>query len=330
MVTLKEIAQKAGVSKSTVSRYLNDGHVSEKTKAKLKKIIEETNYQPNTFARSLKATTTKMIGVIIPRFDSASTALVLKGIDELAYERDMQLLIVNSALSHEREEENINILARQKVAGIILLATHTSKKLMDHIKKLKIPVLLVGQKDEDLSYLIHDDYASGRKMAEHAIQLGHKKVLYIGVSEEDQAVGIERKKGFLDRIAEENLHYRVIETSFSRRDNYKKAKKYLQNIEETYIACATDNMAIAVIKAAKDLGYELPKDLSISGFGGYTDIEYTTPTLTTIRYPYKESGQQSLKIIQDLIAKKEERLHIVLPNELVPNESTQTFIMNDE
>lgn len=93
----------AGVAKSTVSRYLNNGSVSEKTKQKLQKIIEETGYVPNQFAQSLKAQRSNMIGVVLPRFDSPSTNQVLKGMDELAYQKGYQLVLTNSNLDIQRE-----------------------------------------------------------------------------------------------------------------------------------------------------------------------------------------------------------------------------------
>jgi len=121
MTTIKDIAEKAGVAKSTVSRYLNNGYISEEKRKKIDQIIAETGYRPNTFARSLKAQDTKLLGVIIPRLNSPSTNDVLKGIDTTARENGYQMLITNSDQSDERELENIEMLVKQKVAGMILL-----------------------------------------------------------------------------------------------------------------------------------------------------------------------------------------------------------------
>lgn len=325
MTSLKDIAQKAGVAKSTVSRYLNNGQVSEKTKEKIRQVIEETGYQPNMLARSLKAGSSKMIGVIIPRFDSASTTLVLEGIDQVAYGLGIQLLIANSNLDHEREKQNIHLLANQKVAGIILIATHIDDGLINKINKTEVPVVLVGQRNGELSYIAHDDYEAGKKIARHAIDLGHKKCLYVGVSEEDESVGVVRKQGFLNTMNEVGIEPKVIETSFSRQDNYDRALEYLKNSDATYIACATDYIATAVVKAAQESGFIIPDDLSISGFGGYNEFEFVTPSLTTVRYPFKKSGEKALNFLLELISNKEKEFKEVLPNELIKNQSTQAL-----
>lgn len=105
MVTINDIAKMAGVAKSTVSRYLNGGSISKKTKAKLDAIVAETGYTPNTFAQSLKAKRTNIVGTIIPRLDSYSSNAVLEGIDQELLKRQMQLVIMNSSQSVEREDE---------------------------------------------------------------------------------------------------------------------------------------------------------------------------------------------------------------------------------
>lgn len=105
MVTINDIAKMAGVAKSTVSRYLNGGSISKKTKAKLDAIVAETGYTPNTFAQSLKAKRTNTVGTIIPRLDSYSSNAILEGIDQELLKRQMQLVIMNSSQSVEREDE---------------------------------------------------------------------------------------------------------------------------------------------------------------------------------------------------------------------------------
>ena len=123
MVTLNDIAKMANVSKSTVSRYLNNGSVSQKTKEKLDKIVQETGYQPNIMAQNLKASKSNMVGVIIPRYDSPSTNQVLKGFDAIAYPKNIQLVMTNADLDIGRTKQNLALLQRQKVGAIILFAT---------------------------------------------------------------------------------------------------------------------------------------------------------------------------------------------------------------
>lgn len=325
MITINDIAKQAGVAKSTVSRYLNNGSISPATRKKIDKIVEETGYKPNAFARSLKAQKTNMIGVIIPRLNSPSTNDVLAGIDAKAREKGYQLLITNSDQNTGRELENIQTLAKQKVEGIILLAREITEDHITLIKEANIPFLILGQKVEGIHSMIHADYEAGRILAKYALDLGHHNFLFVGVSEKDQAVGVHRKKGFLDVIKERGAAVQLVETSFSRTYTYQKALKFLPEYDLSYIACATDNIAVAVLKAANDLGYLVPQDFSLSGFGGYEATSYVHPTITTVSYPYRQLGEQAVHNLRKLIAGEDVPLEIELANELTVKKSTIAF-----
>lgn len=297
MVTLKEIANLANVSKSTVSRYLNNGSVSEKTKKKLDKIVKETGYQPNRLAQNLKSSKSSMIGVIISRYDSPSTNIVMKGIDKVAYKENIQLIITNSNLNLNRTKQNLLMLQRQKVGAIILFATTFDKELNKMIKDSPIPVIIIGQELEDYPSFIYDDYKAGCLIAQHALALGHKKILFVGVTEDDYAVGVLRKKGFMDVVNKAEVSTEFIESSFSRMDNYKHALEYLPDTEATYVAAATDHIAIGISNACAELGISIPQDISLSGFGGYGVTQNVYPHITTVNYPFYEMGEIVMKEI---------------------------------
>lgn len=323
MTSLKDIAQRAGVAKSTVSRYLNNGQVSEATKAKIRQVIEETGYQPNTFARTLKAASPNLIGVIVPRFNSGATTSILEGIDRAAYQAGKQLLIVNSNLDLDREKENIKTLIRQNVGGILLLASQVDSELEQLIKESSVPVILLGQESKHLSYIAHDDYQAGFQISQHVKDRGHHKALFVGVSETDHAVGVLRKQGFMDGCQKSGIEVKSVVTSFSRNDNYQWAINHLSKTQaETYFACATDHMAVAVIKAARKLGLNVPEDLSVSGFGGYKEFSYYTPSLTTVQFPYEESGTLAINYLNELMEKNRASIQEYLPNQIIIGEST--------
>lgn len=323
MVTIKDIAQQAGVAKSTVSRYLNGGSVSKKTKAKLDQIVNETGYAPNTFAQSLKAKKTNMIGTIIPRLDSFATNAILASIDEELRNRQYQLIITNTNQNIAREVENIYTLAKQKVDGIILLATVVTEAHRKAIAEVKIPVLLLGQSAEGLHTIVHQEYEAGFKMGSYATDLGHKQFLYFTVLKDDEAIGQLRSKGVLDALENgSGTSVEVIETNFSFSKAYEKAMSVLATTSATYILCATDNIALAVMKAAHTLGLSIPNDFSLSGFGGYEVTSIVTPTITTVKYPYKQLGSLSVTNLIEIIEGENAIRNLELPNVLVKREST--------
>lgn len=328
MVTLNDIAKMANVSKSTVSRYLNNGAVSQKTREKLDKIVEETGYQPNLFAQSLKAEKSNMIGVIIPRYNSPSTNQVMNGIDAIAHEEGVQLMIVNSNLDIERTKQNIRLLQRQKVEVIILFATAIDEELKEQIDTSRVPILLVGQELENAPFITYQDYEAGKMIAQHAIEKGHRKLLFVGVTEEDYAVGILRKKGFYDVAEQHGATVRFVETDFSRKTSYERALKFLPKMDETYIAAATDHIAIGIFNASMELGFKIPDEISLSGFGGYSVTQNVFPHITTITYPFKKLGETIIHEAQKLIQTEtqKEKMKMKLPVKLTIQGSTRKII----
>jgi LacI family sucrose operon transcriptional repressor len=301
-MTIAEIAKLAGVAKSTVSRYLNGGSVGENTKVKIERIIKETGYVPNTFARSLKAKKTNIIGTIVPRLNSYASNQTLIGIDEQLREQNYQLLISNTSQDLNREIESIYNLANQKIAGIILLATQITANHLEAFQKIDIPVLLVGQQHDSCYSLIHNDEEAGYELGKHVLSQGHRKIAYLGVTEKDIAVGVKRKLGFQKAVQhEKECEVNYFETSFNLKEAIKKFPHILATYKPTIFVCATDNIALGVLKAAQMAGLHVPRDLSITGFGGYEVTEIIHPSITTAKFYYKEAGVLAAKNIVKLV-----------------------------
>ena len=326
MVTINDIAKLAGVAKSTVSRYLNGGSVSQKTKDALDKIIAETDYVPNTFAQSLKIKKSNLVGTIIPRLNSYATNEILGSIDKALKEKNYQLLITNTDQDVNREVENLYALSRQKVAGIILLATVVTKAHLEAINKIGIPVLLLGQRSDATYAIVHDELDAGYHIGKHAVELGHKEVLYVGVKETDEAVGRLRKQGVLNGLSlSDDIHVEEVIADFNYDKAFQFLKEYLKESKATYIICATDNIAIAAYKATVALGKKVPEDVSVSGFGGYSITDLITPSITTVKYAYKEMGKIAVENLLRIIAGEEIPKRITLGCEFMKKESTMKW-----
>lgn len=295
-ITIIDIAKLAGVGTSTVSRFLNGGYVSEVSREKIEKAISATNYKPNNFAQNLKGKRSNLVGIIVPRLDSFSVSKILNGIDCTLKENNMQMLIHTSGQDLDREIDSFYSLAIQKVAGIILLATEISDRHLEAFHKTKRPCILVGQQHPKFSCVIQNDYDAAYKMGQYIVSQGHNNIAYFGVSHRDEAVGIQRKQGFLQAMKDHGLvDISFVETSFSIEDAVQTAINFLTHTSEmkqkpTVIACATDNIALGVMKAAHALQLSIPTELSITGFGGYDVSQIVQPNLTTIKYDYEATG----------------------------------------
>lgn len=318
-MNISDIAKMARVSKSTVSRYLNGGSVSTKTRNKIDEIVKETGYSPNQFAQSLKAKKTFMIGAIIPRLDSYAINQTLEGAEKYLRKIKYQTLIVNTNQDKNLEVEALYTLDRNKVDGIMLLATEITKEHIKAIQEIKAPVILVGQSCENIPSVIQNDFSAGRKIGEVFGRKYFNKVAYLGVEEYDQSVGIERKSGVLKGLSTYHIKPDIYYTDFDLRH----AEKAARNIVSKYdaIICGTDNIALGVLKAAHHQQIEVPSQLSISGFGGYDTTSIVSPTITTIAFPYKKTGEIAGQNLIKLINEEKIEILQVMDFQFIENNS---------
>ncbi|EHL78060.1 LacI family DNA-binding transcriptional regulator [Bacillus smithii] len=328
--TISDIAKLSGVAKSTVSRYLNGGSVSEATKKKIEHVIKETGYIPNTFARSLKAKKPNIIGTIVPRLDSYATSQTLIGIDEQLRKLNYQMLISNTSQNLKREIENIHSMARQKVAGIILLATQITDTHLNTFNQLQIPVLLVGQQHKNVYSVIHNDFEAAYDLGRYILSKGHRKIAFLGVTEKDVAVGVKRKEGFKRAVQEvEDCEIKFYETSFKMDEAIQKVPSILDEFNPTILVCATDNIALGAIKAAHLKGIKIPSDLSVTGFGGYDVTEIIHPALTTAKFYYKEAGEMAAQSMVKLLNGEKIAPLILSKYKIIERESVDNLINRD-
>lgn len=333
--TIADIAQMAGVAKSTVSRYLNGGAVSVDTRRKIEQVVKATGYVPNTFAQSLKAKRTNIIGTVVPRLDSFATSHTLMGIDEELRSRHYQMLISNTSQDVKREIEALYELGRQKISGIILLAAQITDEHLTAIHDIRIPVLLVGQQHEQIHSLIHNDYHAGYDIGAYVLSQGHREIAYVGVTEKDVAVGVQRKEGFKqavrdampagtysdDTLRAAGYDIRFYETGFKMFDARMAASAILDQFKPSLMVCATDNIALGVINAAYSRGIAIPSELSVTGFGGYDITEVIHPALTTVQYPYMEAGRVAAHNIMRLVERQPVEQVTVMNYALIERES---------
>lgn len=320
--TITDIAKIAGVAKSTVSRYLNGGSVSDATRRKIEQVIKETGYIPNSFAQSLKAKKTNMIGAIVPRLDSFSASQTVTGMDEELRDHGFQLLIINTSQDLTREIEALYDLARQKISGIILFATQVTDAHLKAIEEINIPVILLGQQDKEVHSIIYNDYAAGYEIGRYILSKGHQHIAYLGVTEKDVAVGVRRKQGFQKALEEQgSVSADYYESGFKMSDAVISASAVLDQNQPSVIVCATDNIALGVMKAAYMRGISIPGDLSVTGFGGYDVTEVIHPGLTTVKYGYSQAGHLAARHIMKLVREEPVESLTVLNYQLIERES---------
>ncbi len=301
-LTILDIAELSGVGKSTVSRFFNDGYVSESSREKIQKVIDEHGYAPNLFARGIKAKNNRFIGVIVPCLDSTTTSTILMKLDSDLREKGYIPLIINTNHNIDLEIANLDNLGRLNVEGIIVLATQITPEHKNFVKKSKVPVLFVGQICSNGYSIINDESRAGKKMGSRILKAHPKKVLYIGVDENDTTVGKNRRDAVLKVLNKsENIEIEEIKSDFSFETTEEIIYEYLKSNTPDFIISATDNMAFGAIKAIQRHGLKIPENISITGFGGYKISDIITPRLTTIKFNNEKAGELAAESIIKLV-----------------------------
>ena len=300
-MTIKDIAGMAGVSPAAVSRYFNDGYISEEKREAIQKVVEETGFVPSGYARSLRTKKTMLIGVIIPRIASSSISRVVEGIMSYAEDEGYTLLLANTMNDEMKELDYIKIFNEKQVDALILLGTVLTKEHKDALKQLGCPVVVVGQHIRGVSCIYHNDYRAEYELTKLVLGKGRKKLCYMGVLKEDKAVGTERYRGYCEAVAEaglDELKDRNIITGFDLADGYIAMKEIYEKYPDVDgIIAATDTIAVGAIKYLKERGIRIPQDVMVTGVGSSELSEVITPSLTTVEFLYKESGRLAAEII---------------------------------
>lgn len=317
-LTIVDIAKMAGVGSTTVSRYFNGGNLKKETREKIKKIVEEYNYTPNTFAKALKGTDSKIIGVIVPCLHSYVSSNTLKYIDKNLKENNYETLIMNADFDEEKELDYIRKLARMNVDGIILLPTTMSKSYGSTIKSIDVPVVLLGQEGEYTYSVEYNDFNAARDLANFVLACGHRKIAYLGVGEEDIAVGYYRKLGFMTTLEKYNLSpVDVLITNFGMEDSYRLTNENIDKLKKaTCLICATDNLAYGAIKALEENGLNIGTDYSVAAFGDYASSALLKSPLTTIKFDLEDAAKKTVEMLLNVIKKKETEMKILIGYDL--------------
>ena len=322
-LTIVDIAKMAGVGTTTVSRYFNGGNLKKETRERIKEIVDKYNYTPNTFAKALKSTDSKIIGVIVPCLHSYISGNTLKYLDKELKKNNYETLIMNANFDESKQLEYIKKLARMNVDGIILLPTTMSKAYESTIKSIDVPVVMLGQEGEYTYSVEYNDFNAARDLTNYVLASGHKKIAYLGVGEDDIAVGYYRKLGVLRALEKYNLEpENILITNFGMEEGYEIVKENIEKLkEDSCLICATDNLAYGAIKALEESGLSIGENYSVAAFGDYTSSTLLKSPLTTIKFDLKNAAKQTIEMLLNIIKKEETVMKLLIGYELKTRDS---------
>lgn len=333
MITLEQIAMKANVSVSTVSKALSDHKaISQKTKDKIRQIANELGYTPNANAQSLVNKRANTIGVVYEVEFGLRNLFFTAVLEE--FRKNAQLNGYDILLLSNNNEKNIDYLRHCQSKNVdAVLIVSIGNAPVEAIKKLtesNMAVITLDPLHKGFNTIYSDSYQGIQKGCKYLYDLGHKKIAFVNGSYTN-LIGLERLRGYLDFMSKHKLkpiyNKAVSNESYTFSEGYQTMKSLITNYGlPDALICASDLMAMGASTLLQKRGYKVPQDVSVIGFDNLSVCEIATPRLTTIAQNYEEIGKKAWDLMICMLNNSAERKKepIIVDTELVIRESTTT------
>ena len=329
-MTLEEIAKHAQVSRSTVSRVINDDpKVSDATRKRVIAVVKRLNYHPNMAARSLAAGRTRILGLVIPMgvtvlFTDPYFSILIQGVTSACNAHDHSVMLWLAEPEYERRMIS-QILNNGLIDGVILASMLVDDSLLKSLIEGDLPFILVGRHptDSHVSYVDVDNINSAREMVTYLIRLGHRRIATIA-GPRNMIAGADRLEGYITALRERAISpdpNLIIFGDFTEMGGYLAMQRLLP-LKPNGVFAASDTMAIGALRAIREAGLRVPDDISVIGHDDLPAAAHTDPPLTTMRQPTQRTGAVAAETLIDMIANPNSPpRRIILPTEIVIRES---------
>ena len=327
-VTIKDVAEQAAVSKSTVSHVINNTRfVEPETRQRVLQAIIDLNFHPSSVARSLTTNHTNTIGLVVSEISNSFFADILHGIEDRTRQFNYSFVVCNTGEILEREDHYLDLLLSQRVDGIIAAATSQRWEALSKASMQHTPVVYVDRAFDGMegSYVGVDNKKGAWMGASHLIQCGHRK---IGILAGFQRLSTmrERLDGFCQALKENQISLPeewLIHSELSIEQGEAAAHQLLSQANRpTALFISNNLLSLGALKAIKKLGLRCPEDISILGFDDHPWAEVACPPLSVVRQPARAVGQKAAEILLRLINNEPvDELRVIFDCELVVRSS---------
>jgi DNA-binding LacI/PurR family transcriptional regulator len=326
---IKDVAREAGVSIATVSHVINNTRaVSETTRQRVMRAIEECNYYPNANARSLASGRSHTLGLLISDISNPFFPDLVKSIETIAFEKGYDVILSNTDYDAERTVNYVRRFIERKVAGVALMTSELDIGLIEELARFHVPVVFLdlGSAGICMSNLVVDYEAGIEESIQHLVSLGHRKIAYIGGPRRLRSAA-RRHQAFCDSMARHlpgSKSLMMYEEDFRFTGGRHAAGEMLNSSElPTAVIVANDMMALGVIEEFRERGIHVPDDISIVGFDDIAFAALSSPPLTTICLPRTELGREAVEALLATIEHPDwQGVEIKIPTHLVLRDST--------
>lgn len=329
-VTLEEIAQIVGVSRSTVSRALNDSPlISRNTKRRVKQVADSLGYVPNVLARGLKNEHTELIAVILSSVVNPFVTDIVQGIEDMLERNSYKPIYFDSNGTVEKEIKHIYSARQLKVDGMIIITTQSESSSLSRLLRGGYPVVFLDNiiETDFADYVTVDNYLGAKLAVEYLLSIGHTDIQFIG-GPTGVYVNERRKEGYVDALKNVGLEPRLEWTckgGFLMEHGYDVACKLIQAGDiASALFCVSDSIAIGVMRAFTEKGIRVPQDVSIVGYDDLPIARYLPISLTSVEQPKLEMGRVAAERLINRINGSlcEDYQKIVLEPQLIIRETT--------
>lgn len=302
-VTIKEIARRAGVSHSTVSRALNNlPVVAPETAARIRALAHELGYMPSATARTLKTNRSRVLGVIYNRIADPFYSEVLAGIQSVVHRYGYSVFVSAFEYDFRREEDLIRAMAARQVDALLLCSSTFTAQRLEAMGGLPLPVVFVHNRAADVlpHSIYHDDRSGTQALTRHLLDLGHRRIAF-GGNARGGLLHEQRRQGVVDALAEVGLTldpaYDLMAPDGQMRSGTVLAEQLLALAERpTAIICFNDMQALGLMQALQTAGLRIPDDISVAGFDDIPLAAFLYPALTTYHQPQWELGELAAQV----------------------------------
>lgn len=333
-VTIKDVAKKAGVATSTVSRTLQDSpSISVKTKQRVRQVMDEIGYRPNLTARGLVNRTTRTIGVILPvsqgeAFQNTFFLSMIRGISKACNEKRYMVSIASGTTEAELLESIQTMSQGGRVDGFIVLYSKKDDPVIEYLHQEKVPFAMIGKPykyENEMLYVDNDNVIAGKDAANYLLQLGHQKIVFIG-EDTKQMVIRERLKGYSEALEDVGIAVKpewILDVTLPEAAYREKMQQLFGSKNfPTGIVASDDLIAVNMIYLLSDFGLKIPTDVSIIGFNNSIFSEKSQPELTSIDLHTDSLTSQTVYQLIELIENKQPlAVKMILPHQIVERQS---------
>lgn len=328
--TMRDVAEHAGVSVQTVSYVVNGtGNISDETRHRVLRSIEELNYRRNPIARSMRTQQTRMIALIILDISNPVLSLIASTIESVAYAQDYHVLLYNTAHNSAREHAYLQEIGNRRADGVIIVNT-INRENMTLLTADGVPTVLIDSPilPSPVPVVSVDNSAGAYRATQHLIELGHRRIAHIAGSR-DLGIARERQQAYDKAVTDSGLTYRRVVYAHSIQWGYESGYAAMRELladEErpSAIFAASDALAIGAYRALAEAGLSVPDDMSVVGFDNIEASAFTSPPLTTVHQPFSELGRQAFSLLLSMLDGNQRKpANVQLPAALILRESTR-------